>query len=149
MHFPSVSVILPRHEKVNEKTTAIKHIRYLFSLVQAYFPLCFCSVPIGAILNLLEGISSNPLGFFYFGKLFGTWQCGTLHLPHTELLYSIYQGLNSTFLSSVPRKFLKILTDTVCVWKETPGLTILWFPLCERSKTHHTTVRGFYIFHTL
>lgn len=69
MHFPSVLVILKRHEKVNAKTTAIKHIRYLFSLVQAYFPLWFCSVPIGAILTLLEEMPSHPLGFFYFEKI--------------------------------------------------------------------------------
>lgn len=42
----------------------------------------------------------------------------------------IYQGLNSTFLSSVPRKFLKILTDIVCVernpWTHYFVVSSLW-----------------------
>lgn len=87
-------------------------------------PFASASVPIGANLPSWKK-------FFYFGKPFGSCHCAAaLHLPCTDPLYSIYQALNSTFLSSVPRKFLKILTDTVCMernpWTHYFVVSSLW-----------------------
>lgn len=94
------------------------------------FPFFFCLSSHRSQSALLEEIPSNPLGFFCFGKPLGSCQCAALHLPCTEPLFSVYQGLNSTFLSSVPRKFLKILTDIVCVesnpWTHYFVVSSLW-----------------------
>lgn len=74
--------------------------------------------------------------------------------PHRSTAYPLYRmvaryisGLeqHTSFIGS--QKFPQN-PDRHCVQKETPELTILWFPLCKRSETHNTTVRGFYIFHT-
>lgn len=140
VHLPSASTILQKCGKVNEKTTAIKHMSYLFSLVQANFPLRFCLCSLRSQSALLEEIPSNPVGFFYFEKPFGSCQCAALHLPRTESLYiTIVQSISGlkqhiSFISSqkIPQN-----PDRYCVCGNKP-LDSLFCGFLSVGEARHT-----------